>query len=144
MWTEHNTPCSLVILLIGIYYIYIYIYIYTYTLMGVHMYIYTKVLSSVFSYRMWLPNSVVPVSWQDWSEINTFGLKVCTIFTMVFLLSIQNTCPINHAACCPMKSPKLNVNIQHLSVSSGLWVLWLAIEDCAIVNKCTCFSLNYF
>lgn len=76
MWTEHNTPCPLVILLNGIYYIYIYLYTHTYT--GVHMYICTKVLSSVFSYRMWLPNSIVPIGWQDWSEINTIGLKVCT------------------------------------------------------------------
>lgn len=29
------------------------------------MYICTKVLSSVFNYRTWLPNSVVPVSWQE-------------------------------------------------------------------------------
>lgn len=43
-----------------------------------YVYIYTKVLSSVFSCRMWVPNSVVPVGWQDRSEINTFGLKICT------------------------------------------------------------------
>lgn len=39
------------------------------------MYICIEVLSSVFKYRMWLPNSVVPVCWQESSEINTFCLK---------------------------------------------------------------------
>lgn len=39
--------------------------------MCVHMYICIEVLPSVFNYRMWLHNSVVPVGWQESSEMNT-------------------------------------------------------------------------
>lgn len=46
--------------------------IHTFIYACVHMYICIEVLSSVFNYRMWLPNSVVPVGWQDPSEMSTF------------------------------------------------------------------------
>lgn len=64
--------------------------------------------------------------------------KFVPIFTMVSLLSVQNTCPVNHAACYPMKSPKLNVNIQHLSV----WVYLLAFGCCDWPLKIVPLSTN--
>lgn len=58
----------------------------------VHAYICIEVLSSVFDYRMWLPNSVVPVDWQELSEMDTFILYfVCEkefCLLTVFLLTI--------------------------------------------------------
>lgn len=112
----------------------LHVYTYTHIYTCVHMYICIEVLSSVFNYRMWLPNSVVPGGWHESSEMNIFFLKRVCMYLYWNGFPALST----HAACYPRKSPKLNVNIQHLSV----WVYLLAFGCCDWPLKIVPLSTN--
>lgn len=137
MWSEHNTPCLLVLLNEFITYIYLYTHLYTYVCICIYvlkfclLYLITECgfliqwcLLADKNNQKWIlfVKKSLCVSLFKW--FSCWQLKIPTLSTQ--------------AASYPRKFPKLNVNIQHLSV----WVYLLASGCCDWLLKIVPLSTN--
>lgn len=137
MWTEHNTPCLLVLLNEFITYIYLYTHLYTYVCICIY------VLKFCLLYL--ITECGFLIQWclladknnQKWILFIKKNLCV-SLFKWFSCWQLKIPTLSTQAACYPRKFPKLNVDIQHLSAC----VYLLAFECCDWLHRIVPLSTN--
>lgn len=120
---------------------YIYTYAHIYIRVCAYVYMYWT-LSSVFDYRMWLPNSVVPVGWQQLSQMNTF-------FLLNRVLSL-NGFPVDDLKYLPCQTmqPIILGSLQNWMLIRSTWVagclFWPLDAGAGCWKLCHCQQMHLF
>lgn len=134
MWTGHNMPCLLVVIL-NEFITHIYLYTQSYTCVCICIYVLFCLLYSITECGFLIQWCLLAgKNHQKWIPFVKKSLYVSLFKCWWFEIPALST----PAAYNPRKSPKLNVNIQHLSV----WMYLLAFGCCDWPLKIVPLSTN--